>query len=277
MSTDPPVFGPEAYAHGDQFQREKRGLFATTWLPFCATAQVHEPGTYVNHGIGGWPIFALRGGDGVLRAFHNACRHQNMPVLDKPSGQCEQLRCRFHGWIYDLSGALVTAPPLVAPPDLTTQHLRTVSLAEPAGLVFVRVEPSGDAPPSIDTGAPFATALTTEVACNWKTLVELLLSDRRWQFTWPLALVRHVAGATLVRQIVPRSFARSRVVDLLFAEPGSAESVMPQITAAAGDDKARAEALQTQRAAGQIETDDAAVLEFRARVAAAAPGSAPRT
>jgi nitrite reductase/ring-hydroxylating ferredoxin subunit len=267
-------FGPEAYTQGDQFQREKRGLFAGVWLPFCATAQVASPGEFVNHSLGGWPIFVLRGADNVLRAFQNTCRHQNMPVVDKPAGRCDQLRCRFHGWVYDLSGALTTAPPVVAPPDMSTQRLHTLPLAESDGVAFVRIGAAGDAPPALGLSYDrFAVAVTTDVTCNWKTMVEELLLDGAWRFVWPIAFVRDIGGASIVRQVVPRTFNRTRLVDLAFAAADSPD-LQARLTTLAGETKAQAEALQSRRAAGDVAADRPQVREFRARVAAASPAQA---
>src|SRR5258707_4221538 len=101
----------KAYTQGDQFQREKQTIFAREFLPFCAAAQLADSGAFILHTIGGWPIFVIRGADGMLRGFRNVCRHQRMPVVDKPEGRCDELRCRFHGWTYGLDGGFVSAPP----------------------------------------------------------------------------------------------------------------------------------------------------------------------
>src|SRR5881394_3805652 len=123
--TDPAdILTPEAYVGAEQFVREKRLIFAREWLPFCAAAQVAESGAFVNHAMGGWPVFAVAGAEGVVRAFRNLCRHQNMPVVDQPAGRCSELRCRFHGWTYDLAGALVSAPAPVAPTDAWPERTR---------------------------------------------------------------------------------------------------------------------------------------------------------
>lgn len=270
---DLPTFAPEAYTAGDQFQREKLGLFARSWLPFCAAGQIANAGDFVNHTLGGWPIVAIRGGDGVPRAFHNVCRHQNMPVVDKPSGQCEQLRCRFHGWTYDLTGAFVTAPPLVAPTDLdpAARNLRAIELADDDDVLFVRLDPAADALPSFGlAGCRFAGAATTDVDANWKSFVESALADGSWRFVWPVAFVGTIDGVRVVRQVIPRTFSRTRIVDLPFAEAGAnADAARTQIAALAAEAKRRAEALQAQRAAGTIAAENEAIAAFRARVTAA--------
>lgn len=263
-----------AYTDGEYFQREKRTLFARTWLPFCAAAQVANPGEFVSHSLGGWPLFVIRGKDGVLRAFHNTCRHQQMPVIEKPAGRCDMLRCRYHGWTYDLAGALAVAPPMVAPPDPKSVRLGIIELAADPAMVFVRVEPAADAPPSLAMAPPAlaADAVATDAACNWKTYVETVLATPGWDLVWPLALRQTTDVGTVIRQIVPRSFIRTRVVEFIF---GAADpAAQAGIAAAAAADRTAAEALQEARAAGTLASDSATVRDFRTRVAAASVDAA---
>src|SRR5689334_19412646 len=109
------IFPPEAYSAGEQFQREKQTLFAQHWLPFAASGQMPAAGDVVAHGIGGWPLLALRGEDSIARVFHNICRHQSMQIVDQGPGHCDALRCRYHGWTYGFDGRLVEAPPRYTP------------------------------------------------------------------------------------------------------------------------------------------------------------------
>ena len=263
-------FGPEAYTQGDQFQRERRNLFGRNWLVFCASGQVAQPGEYVNQTIGGWPIFTQRGSDGMLRAFHNICRHQGMPIVEKPAGQCDQLRCRYHGWTYDLTGALALAPPQVAPADPKVQNLNPVSVAESGGLVLVAVKPSAPAP-AVEAlaGSAFAAASSTDAACNWKSLIEAQLADDAWRFVWPNHFQRSLELGVVVRQILPRSFSRTRFVDLLFVPAGGTAPPAEALKALAADARIQAEALQASRTAGDLEPSSPAVADFRSRVAAA--------
>lgn len=266
---DSAALDASAYSEGEQFQREKRTLFARAWLPFCATAQVTAPGDFVSHSFGGWPLFAIRGKDGVLRAFHNTCRHQQMPVVEKPSGRCDMLRCRYHGWTYDLAGALATAPPMVAPPDPKSVRLGSVELAECSPMVLVRLEAGAEPAPSLaDPGQHMAATATLDAACNWKTYIEALLAASDWQLIWPVALRRTVEGRTVLRQVVPRSFIRTRIIEFAFGDSVE-DALKSRLAAAAAADKTAAEALQEQRAGGVLASDSAAVREFQARVATA--------
>jgi nitrite reductase/ring-hydroxylating ferredoxin subunit len=265
---------PEAYAAGEPFQREKRTLFRREWLPFCAVGQLAASGSFVNHTLGGWPVMAIRGADGAMRAFHNVCRHQGMPVVDKPDGQCERLRCKFHGWTYDLAGGFVEAPIPVAPkdPESEQHHLRAVALAADAALVFVRIGEGEGAPTSlVRDGMRFAGSVVTDADCNWKTLVETLLPGEDWRYFWPIGFeATPFEGACVIRQALPRSFVRTRLVDLVFTTDGSAsEAVLERIRVRAAADRQQAEARQALLVAGGDGAASDVIAAFRARVSAA--------
>jgi nitrite reductase/ring-hydroxylating ferredoxin subunit len=264
--------GPAAYTEGEQFQRERRAVFANTLLLFAASGQLPAAGDFVSHSIGGWPLFAIRGEDGTARAFHNLCRHQSMPVVEQPAGHCEVLRCRYHGWTYGLAGEFREAPPRVASGD-PPEHLalNAVELLERDGFCLVRVQPGGEPPPPLTVPGHFAGAVTTDIDANWKAVVEPLLGTEKWRFVWPLAFIDPLgAGLTVVRQIVPRSFLRTRFVDLLFTADGAASddlvSEQRQRTVA---EKTAAESCHAARAVGDAAPSSGAIAAFLDRVAAA--------
>lgn len=264
---------PHAYAAGEPFQRERHTLFALEWLLFAASGQMPAAGNFVNHGIGGWPLVAIRGEDGTARAFHNVCRHQNMPVVDQPSGSCEVLRCRYHGWSYRIDGAFLDAPERVAPNGPSAEFgLKPAELIEQNGFCLVRVQPGAAAAPGFaKPPGRYAGAVTTDIDANWKAAIEPHLASPDWHFVWPLALVGDAeAGVLVVRQIVPRTFLRSRIVDLVFTADGvlgdDLAAGLRQRAAAAKD---AAEACQRQRAAGTPPDPDPRLDEFLGRISAA--------
>jgi choline monooxygenase len=71
---------------------------------------VAEPGCYLTADVAGEPVAVVRDGDGTLRAFANVCRHRAACVLTEPQGKASRLRCRYHGWTYDLAGRLRGTP-----------------------------------------------------------------------------------------------------------------------------------------------------------------------
>ncbi len=209
----------EDYTKGDAFQAEKRTLFATEWLPLCAEAQLAKPGDFLSASVGGWSVFGVRGKDGGIRVLRNACRHQNMPVVSTPTGTCESFRCRFHGWTYGLDGKFIGAPPPVAPADPASPdlHLQVLTSEIRSGLVLFSMGAVTAAADIPDIERPHTATTTTEIACNWKVAVEeLLLSLSNFTWHWPLLAVRNGGGATIVEQVVPFTFLRTRLMTHVF-------------------------------------------------------------
>src|SRR5271166_2547983 len=94
------------YFDPDLADLEKRVVFGNTWQVAGRTDSVAEPGSYVTADLAGEPILVVRDLDGTLRAFSNVCRHRGAPLLSDPCGKVSKLRCRYHGWTYDLTGRL---------------------------------------------------------------------------------------------------------------------------------------------------------------------------
>ena len=93
-------FDPEMYA------LETRRVFGASWVVVGRADQVAEPGSFLTAELAGEPVLVVRDGQGVLRAFSNVCRHRAAQVINEPQGKATKLRCRYHGWTYDLTGRL---------------------------------------------------------------------------------------------------------------------------------------------------------------------------
>ncbi|EEH33533.2 hypothetical protein PAAG_04583 [Paracoccidioides lutzii Pb01] len=81
------------------------------WLFIAHTSRFVKPGDYHAFEICGFPLFLIQGKDGIIRSFHNVCRHRAYPVISrKKSGSTTVMGCRYHGWSYDTQGYLIKAP-----------------------------------------------------------------------------------------------------------------------------------------------------------------------
>lgn len=257
---------PTDYSQGDAFQAEKQTIFSSGWLPLCADGQLAKPGDFVVLTVGGWSVFAVRGNDGVVRALRNACRHQNMQVIATPSGHCETFRCRFHGWTYDLEGRFVGAPPPVAPrdPQSPDLHLALLATAVVSGVVFFSMaEPAGL--PDLGAAPPaYGGTVTMEIACNWKVCVEHLLADQApspdFTWTWPLLAIRRAGPVTIMEQVVPHTFLRTKLLTHVFGRAADDRQT-------AGTIKYACEHLQSERAAGTPAAASPLVADFHRRLA----------
>ena len=56
------------------------------------------------------PVIVVRGADGVIRAFLNACRHRGMRVCRADEGNTSFFRCPYHAWTYSNEGNLRGVP-----------------------------------------------------------------------------------------------------------------------------------------------------------------------
>lgn len=268
----------EHYTEGEAFQAEKQHLFARAWLPLGAEAQLANAGDFVSANIGGWPLLAARGTDGVVHAMMNTCRHKNMLVVDAANGHCEHFRCRFHGWTYHLDGRFRDAPLPVTPADPASDahHLKPLRSQIAHGMVFANLDANAAvadfAALAGGTAPLYLGAVTSDINCNWKTLLEQVLTSEP-ATTWhaPLVLAHAWADAYVMAQLMPRSFLRTRLISHVYGEPGAERaSTLQRASAHAAERQQAGEAAQAARAAGTLfDGTDARVAALHATVLAA--------
>jgi phenylpropionate dioxygenase-like ring-hydroxylating dioxygenase large terminal subunit len=93
--------------------------------------------------VAGFPIFLILGKDGVIRAFHNVCRHRAYTVANKERGSSTVLGCRYHGWSYNTKGELIKAPHFDNVPgfDRSQNSLFAIHVQQSTdGFIFVNLE-----------------------------------------------------------------------------------------------------------------------------------------
>jgi phenylpropionate dioxygenase-like ring-hydroxylating dioxygenase large terminal subunit len=169
----------EHYRSEARFAAE-RDLLRRYPSAFCPSAALPDAGSWVARVAAGTPLVAVRGGDGRVRAFRNACRHRGTQLVEG-SGCEKALVCRYHGWTYGLDGALRHVPDAHGFPglDKNTRGLVPVIAVEREGLVFVvQEEPRvvdaslDDLPPLVPSRFRLVGSLEQEVEVNWKIFAE---------------------------------------------------------------------------------------------------------
>lgn len=120
---------------------ERDAVFGNDWIAVALAQELATPGDQLAVEVCGWPILVLRGADGELAAFHNACRHHGT-LLVAECAHAQQIRCGYHGWTYGLDGALRTAPRMGGVRDFDPARHGLVRLGcrELLGLVFVHLD-----------------------------------------------------------------------------------------------------------------------------------------
>ena len=136
------------YASQARFEAEIR-MMRHMPVAYCPVAALPEPGSYVARMSAGVPVLVVRGADGEIRAFRNACRHRGMQLAEG-AGCAKVFRCTYHGWAYRLDGRLEYIPDDHGFPDVDKNTHGLVPLHDvtvQGGLVFItQDEPLGAGP-----------------------------------------------------------------------------------------------------------------------------------
>jgi choline monooxygenase len=168
------------------YELERQQVFGDTWQVVGRADQVREPGSFFTANVAGEPIVVARDEQGTLRAFYNVCRHRAALVVPEAEGRATRLRCRYHGWTYDLAGRLRGTPEFDGVADFRREAngLPPVAVALWGPLVFVHLGarpdgladclaplPERTAELGLD-GLAFVERREYRLACNWKVFVD---------------------------------------------------------------------------------------------------------
>lgn len=91
-------------------ERERTAIFDTSWLYVGHDTELPAPFDRVTRNVGGRPVIFLRDKDGVVRAFMNTCPHRGATLCHERDGSSRFLKCYYHAWSFDTTGALVALP-----------------------------------------------------------------------------------------------------------------------------------------------------------------------
>jgi len=100
---------PECYTSEEWFEFERRAIFDRDWVALGHIGNIPDNGDYFSITALGEPLLVVRGKDGEVRVLSSVCRHRGH-VLGESHGNASSFTCPFHGWSYNLEGALTAAP-----------------------------------------------------------------------------------------------------------------------------------------------------------------------
>ena len=133
-----------SYFNEEMLEMEKDLLFRRHWQLVCHVNDLPEAGDFITMDCVGERALVVRGQDGVVRGFHNLCRHRGSRVVAAEQGNCRNsIVCPFHGWVYNLDGTLRGAaqPDKLPPLDPVAFGLKSIETDIWRGFVFVRFQP----------------------------------------------------------------------------------------------------------------------------------------
>ena len=182
--------GADCYTDPGYLEVEREQILRRSWQYLCHEEALREPGSYVTASVQNRSIVAVRGEDGVLRAFYNVCKHRGHELL-KGAGTRRLITCPYHAWVYGLDGRLHRArrSELIENFDSGRVSLTPVQVEVLCHFVFVnldsRARPLAEQADGLarevtgyvpDIGAlTFAHRLTYTVRANWKAVVDNFL------------------------------------------------------------------------------------------------------
>ena len=134
------------YLDQRHFEHELNHIWYTHWVSLCRAEDLPSPGDYKTFMIGSQGIIVLRDEQGVLRAFHNTCRHRGSILLTEASGQLDKatrILCPYHCWAYSSQGELLRTGRGSTPDDFIASDysLYSIAIEEWRGFVYANLDP----------------------------------------------------------------------------------------------------------------------------------------
>ena len=99
LYTDPRIFA-------DEMER----IFHRGWVFVGHASEIPRAGDYVTRRLGAQPVIMVRGREGQVSVFVNRCRHRGTMLCPAERGHARTFACPYHGWTYDIDGALLGVP-----------------------------------------------------------------------------------------------------------------------------------------------------------------------
>lgn len=175
------------YISDELYLLEQKQVFRRQWL--CAGREdlIPDAGDFFVRSVGADSVIFVRGRGGVVRAFHNVCRHRGTRLCEEQTGRfTNAIRCPYHSWAYGFDGRLVASPFMEGVPgfDPGDYPLHPVELELWEGFLYFSLS-TGPVPftsihaPLIGRFSRYHLAelrsygkIEYDVAANWKLIFE---------------------------------------------------------------------------------------------------------
>ena len=181
----------ERYHSREYAQREREALWMRVWQVAGREDDIPRPGDWMEYRLFDQSWVLVRGNDGKVRGFVNACRHRGNAFCEG-KGHAARFTCPYHNWSYGLDGQLLA----VAKPDFdgTVEQfvgdkaelgLIQVPAECFAGFIFINPDPAAAplaeflgeiagllAPYRLEEMVPVGLNRREPLECNWKVVMD---------------------------------------------------------------------------------------------------------
>ena len=96
----------EFYSDPEIYKLEMEKIFLKSWLYVGHGSQIPQRGDYFLFRMDSESVIIINNGNGQIRGLINVCRHRGSRLCSEAHGNEKLLVCRYHGWTYELDGAL---------------------------------------------------------------------------------------------------------------------------------------------------------------------------
>jgi phenylpropionate dioxygenase-like ring-hydroxylating dioxygenase large terminal subunit len=183
---------PTARYHSPEWHdRERERLWMRAWQVAGRADELARAGDWMEYRLFDQSYVLVRGRDGAIRGFVNACRHRGNAICEG-KGHSARFTCPYHNWCYDLDGKLLA----VARPDFEGSVEDFVGARDELGLVevpvtcfagFIFLNPDRAAAPLADflgevadmiasyrleEMVPVGLNVREALECNWKVVMD---------------------------------------------------------------------------------------------------------
>ena len=181
------------YNDPDVLEAEYERIFERSWLFLCHDTQIPNAGDFLTAWMGRQPVIVVRGPDGAINCFLNACGHRGALLATRKTGSVATFDCPYHGFCFDTNGTCVSARNRQSgwtdDFDITRFNLRSIAkVASYRGFVFGSLSPDvadletflgaaarlidlfvEPAPAELEIAPGYCTYISH---CNWKLMHE---------------------------------------------------------------------------------------------------------
>src|SRR5262249_28370635 len=106
---------PHAMTRGDRvparryydpefYEMECELLWPRVWQMACRLDEIPNPGDFVEYENLGQSVVVVRVSAEEVKAYHNACRHRGVKLVEDRGTIPSGFTCPFHGWCWGLDG-----------------------------------------------------------------------------------------------------------------------------------------------------------------------------
>ena len=100
----------DVYTDPDIFDLEMERIWGRSWVYVGHESQVKEAGDYFATSIGKQQVILTRHKDKKVHVLFNRCSHKGAQLIGDTCGHAKQMRCPYHGYVFDTDGALIHIP-----------------------------------------------------------------------------------------------------------------------------------------------------------------------